>query len=1168
LLDVWTDHGHEPDGTVTFKEMSMMLKFVGFTGASGGKGILRRLGTSPESIQRALSVFVRHAALPEGTIGDINSFVLCIWEHFIKRVSDLAMSNEDPNMDDMLCFAILQGSKNPVFYDHTLFQPACNTTLAMLNLMSCMAFKTFDRSVQFINLTEMVDVLCPVKFACSLEVALALLLGEHAYRIIGQTLHPVLCNYIWSYIGIDVGAVEFFYEPDGKLKIPGAILNEHFGLLIELDNRKRGVYFENDACYLPKQRAITSKRVVNQPGKRDLSICREYIAAQVKVVEHGMHSHAPLYKSLTSLRSAQDIISGLVPQTEVVQHALSQDLFKNAGGESTHQRCLRYLADALEQTIKNKIQVLRDRGEFYGVGFASDESPPKFGRYGGLRLQITIVFIPMFPPVHTWEDVRYDNEPPIATETVLLDLLNCPGKDGAAVLLTIDKQMARINVSGLDVITGAGDGGGENEGSGGIHARYEAHNPLYIRRRCLGHLSWRICDNLLNHLSAELKQYKKVCNYLTEGMTWQRLKDIATLPDDAGGLDLMQPGTREFSAIFSKAPETILENRPETDYIFLSWLASRAEVLAKCAKVDVAQRKQEGPIAKIAMKAMADPMLRLQWCVMSELLRRGLYMFRFAQAHQFVVVQAGFPLLLDKATKLIVDLQVDADMIDEWHWDIEPLLAFNAFDKPWPVVLSIMKGYPFDVHSDILKFHLEGSTRMAAHAQLTGMNIIRTHTRLGAVLCTDARIAIAVAQEVHDMLQSKSDRSMTPFEIAFVARDVLMDELRDFAMQDKNQPVVLWRSNGRYQHLFKFLSASFLSTPDSVLLCEGVHGRWQHEMSKNKNQRIWSLNASMKLKYWMLRNGRFPVNDEFYDAFDLMRAAESRALRALYAAQVKNPLYEYFAPRFNIRAAELIRIRDALDNTMPKQVTFASSWSVYCRKILRPFRFYKFEDLHCDDLYFMIAEGKSVAGKEAKGDDEEQGRSVVLVRFTKSGEAEGGVIVERAASRESDIKLELLSISNLLRLAGSKLDVSYMDAHAQEVALESTFLDHTLSVFLHERITTEETDQDAYKFLLTMPQDAEHDYWEYTGLEEATSMQLARRIHLRTGEATEVAFRRHKDELYACLDYAPVVMGRGRAAGRGGRGAPAGPGLGLPAGRGRGAAPRGRGRGRGKGAGR
>eukprot|EP00959_Pyramimonas_sp_CCMP1952_P195990 4097993-Pyramimonas_sp.AAC.1 len=64
-------------------------------------------------------------------------------------------------------------------------------------------------------------------------------------------------------------------------------------------------------------------------------------------------------------------------------------------------------------------------------------------------------------------------------------------KDGQSVLNVLEKQWETVGMNRYDFFSGSGDGGGENEGAGGIHATMEDVSHSYVRRRCLGHWGWR-----------------------------------------------------------------------------------------------------------------------------------------------------------------------------------------------------------------------------------------------------------------------------------------------------------------------------------------------------------------------------------------------------------------------------------------------------------------------------------------------------------------------------------------------------------------------------------------------------------------------------------------------------------------------------------------------------
>ena len=157
------------------------------------------------------------------------------------------------------------------------------------------------------------------------------------------------------------------------------------------------------------------------------------------------------------------------------------------------RHCL-LLDEAHDLLLAAKIRVARGT-TYFGMGLCSDESPPASPRFTGFRFQVSHIYIPFIPPVCSWGDSKYDRSPPLQREQHLLDIVNCPGKDGGSVLKTIDKQLLRIGCTRADILSGTGDGGGENEGVAGIHAMLEADNPSYVRRRCLSHIAWRVADS-------------------------------------------------------------------------------------------------------------------------------------------------------------------------------------------------------------------------------------------------------------------------------------------------------------------------------------------------------------------------------------------------------------------------------------------------------------------------------------------------------------------------------------------------------------------------------------------------------------------------------------------------------------------------------------------------
>ena len=109
-------------------------------------------------------------------------------------------------------------------------------------------------------------------------------------------------------------------------------------------------------------------------------------------------------------------------------------------------------------------------------------------------------------------------------------------RKGTGVSQVLEKQLGRIGLNCYDVVSGTGDGGGENEGQTGIHSHFENLSPGYVRRRCLPHIAWRTADQAIR---ASGLDYKALCSYLCEGITWTRLREIAVrAPRDGGPRDV------------------------------------------------------------------------------------------------------------------------------------------------------------------------------------------------------------------------------------------------------------------------------------------------------------------------------------------------------------------------------------------------------------------------------------------------------------------------------------------------------------------------------------------------------------------------------------------------------------------------------------------------------
>jgi hypothetical protein len=176
----------------------------------------------------------------------------------------------------------------------------------------------------------------------------------------------------------------------------------------------------------------------------------------------------------------------------------------------------------------------RRRGHsFFGVGMATDESPPSGARFCAFRFQVTQLYIPLFPDSATWSDPQWRDTPPVRILQRLVDIVHCPGKDGGSLAKALQKQLWTLGLTLHDVHAGTGDGGGEMEGSSGVHSILERTNETYVRHRCLAHLSWRCADNGML-LMVGIPTVREFMKYLSEHGTWLRLQAIAVQPEHTG----------------------------------------------------------------------------------------------------------------------------------------------------------------------------------------------------------------------------------------------------------------------------------------------------------------------------------------------------------------------------------------------------------------------------------------------------------------------------------------------------------------------------------------------------------------------------------------------------------------------------------------------------------
>ena len=86
---------------------------------------------------------------------------------------------------------------------------------------------------------------------------------------------------------------------------------------------------------------------------------------------------------------------------------------------------------------------------------------------------------------------------------------------------------------------------------------------------------------------------KALAAYMCEGVTWTRLREIATKDPRVGGLGLFGDSSQQCKDLFGKSPSAIIVNRPDTDLNFLKLLEDSRQ------GAPLGQTGCEGPRAKV-----------------------------------------------------------------------------------------------------------------------------------------------------------------------------------------------------------------------------------------------------------------------------------------------------------------------------------------------------------------------------------------------------------------------------------------------------------------------------------------------------------------------------------------------------------------------------------------
>ena len=751
-------------------------------------------------------------------------------------------------------------------------------------------------------------------------------------------------------------------------------------------------------------------------ARRNPASCREMMAAKTKQCLWVLENRLAVRRAGDTLLRAKELIQDLegAERSEPVQNDLTAVLVSRP----QLTRHLLLLDGAVDRRTSELLFQSREQGTWAGVAVATDESPPKQPRFRGLRFQITVMYLGVFNPQGTWET---STSPPLSRTSMLADIMHCAGKKGKDVSQVLERQLSRVGLNSYDVVAGTGDGGGENEGSSGIHSHFENLSPGYVRHRCLPHIAWRTGDMALRSSGLE---YKALCAYLVDGITWSRLRDIAVSPREQGGLALFTNGSRRCKDIFGTAPGSIITTRPETDLQFLKLLRGKEHVLHQLASKDLEQRTKLGAETVAAVASLGDITQRIRRTIICEILERCFFLAHWSGKHQMIAMQDSWTDLVNRATGLLLSLSVSPEFLQRFGTTWTEFERLNPRPKTWvefAVLRMVGDEDLVDQHlPESLDFHRRVTDSAASHLALLGDNTYRTPWVAAKLLSSDQGLARAAAQDLAKHLASTKPCNRTLFEAHIFDSEALWKDLVAFSNEDP--PLLLWRGHGKFQALFRFLAPRFLLAPDHVLDAERVHARWQWLCLQKRAIKLHALNSSLRLTHY-LENNYFPDQEDLYEHLQAEALEHKVALETLTAdGEIATGWRSEFLYRDRLglspNDAGLIA-DDPRGPVAPAAMTgtpFAQAWRNYVKSVLVKGFMYRVS-INPGTLIY-VSENKTLAGKEHGAlAGEATGRKLVVTFFE---ECEDG-LAHRVDRDGCTLKPQLLTLAEILQILGFAL---------------------------------------------------------------------------------------------------------------------------------------------------
>ena len=394
--------------------------------------------------------------------------------------------------------------------------------------------------------------------------------------------------------------------------------------------------------------------------------------------------------------------------------------------------------------------------------------------------------------------------------------------------------------------------------------------------------------------------------YLCEGVTWSRLREIATKGLAEGGLALFRDCSQQCKDLFGTSPSAICITRPDTDLEFLKLLAGKEHLLHKLAVKDLEQRTLSSE-TRAAIVNLGNIDARINRRILQEILERCMFLLYYNQKHPSVASSTSWDVLMQRAVSEILNLDITEKVLQRFALNEETLGEMEERPKSWVAlaVLQVMgeERLVGEKLQEAFDFHRLVSDQAAAHLNLLFDNTYRTPWLAAKLLSKDKALAQDSAALLVKHLATTRPSNRTSFEKHLFTQEELWKNLEDFSKA--NPPVLLWQGHGKYLHLFKFLAPRFLLSPDHVLDAERIHARWQWLCSLKRSMKVQTLNASLRLMHHLEHNHTLPDFETLLEHLEAERRQHRMALEAVDEDVALGWRSEsLYRDRFNLPAAD------------------------------------------------------------------------------------------------------------------------------------------------------------------------------------------------------------------------------------------------------------------------